>query len=125
MSFNQRQFEKELKNKLSSRVTGTMTEETLFLKSFKYFDLDNSGSCSKTEFMKALIKIGVNSVDEENIDEVFFIYDKDKNGEIDYKEFVSVLFKKDQLQPKKETKCLPDKPKQSSGQTKQAFITEK
>lgn len=126
MSFNQRQFEKELKNKLSSRVIGTMTEETLFLKAFKYFDLDNSGACSKNEFMKALVKIGVNSVNEDNIEEVYSIYDKDRSGELDYKEFVSMLFKKDQIKLQKEIQSSAEISKRNNDTpTKQAYMTEK
>ena len=37
-------FEKELKNKLSLKSSGHTSEETVLLKAFKYFDLDNSGT---------------------------------------------------------------------------------
>jgi len=36
-------FEKEVKNKLTLKNSGRQSEETLLLKAFKYFDLDNSG----------------------------------------------------------------------------------
>jgi Ca2+-binding EF-hand superfamily protein len=37
-------FEKELKNKLALKSSGHTSEETVLLKAFKYFDLDNSGN---------------------------------------------------------------------------------
>ena len=40
---NRALFEKELKNKLSLKSSGHTTEETVLIKAFKYFDLDNSG----------------------------------------------------------------------------------
>jgi hypothetical protein len=40
---NRQIFEKELKNKLSLKSSGHTSEETVLLKGFKYFDLDNSG----------------------------------------------------------------------------------
>ena len=36
-------LEKELKNKLALKASGHQSEETVLLKAFKYFDLDNSG----------------------------------------------------------------------------------
>ena len=44
-----------------------MMEETVLLKAFKYYDLDNSGFCNPENFMKSLIKVGINSVNEENL----------------------------------------------------------
>ena len=52
-------FEKELKNKLALKTSGHTSEETVLVKAFKYFDLDNSGQCSIDEFLKAITKIGI------------------------------------------------------------------
>ena len=52
-----------------------MMEETVLLKAFKYYDLDNSGFCNPENFMKSLIKVGINSVNEENLHEIFSLYD--------------------------------------------------
>ena len=84
-------FEKELKNKLALKSSGHTTEETVLLKAFKYFDLDNSGNCSKDEFLKAITKIGITGFSEENLLELFDVYDVDGSGELDYKEFVGGL----------------------------------
>ena len=85
-------FEKELKNKLSLKASGHISEETVLLKAFKYFDLDNSGMCSMDEFLKAIMKIGITGFSEENLRELFNQYDVDKSGELDYKEFVGILY---------------------------------
>ena len=85
-------FEKELKNKLALKSSSHTTEETVLLKAFKYFDLDNSGNCSKDEFLKAITKIGITGFSEENLLELFDVYDVDGSGELDYKEFVGGLF---------------------------------
>ena len=52
-------FEKELKNKLSQKSTGNTNEETVLLRAFKYFDLNNNGTVEPDEFAKAVEKIGI------------------------------------------------------------------
>jgi Ca2+-binding EF-hand superfamily protein len=48
-----------LKNKLSQKSSGTQSEETVLMKSFKYFDLNNNGTVEPDEFAKAIEKIGI------------------------------------------------------------------
>ena len=52
-------FEKTLKQKLSQKSTGMSSEETVLLKAFKYFDLNNNGTVEPDEFAKAVEKIGI------------------------------------------------------------------
>jgi hypothetical protein len=52
-------FEKELRNKLTLKATAHQTEENILLKSLKYFDLNNSGKIDRTNFLKAVEKIGI------------------------------------------------------------------
>ena len=52
-------FEKTLKQKLSQKSTGMSSEETVLLKAFKYFDLNNNGTVEPDEFAKAIEKIGI------------------------------------------------------------------
>lgn len=52
-------FERELKNKLSQKSSGTQSEETVLMKAFKYFDLNNNGTVEPDEFAKAIEKIGI------------------------------------------------------------------
>jgi Ca2+-binding EF-hand superfamily protein len=52
-------FEKELIKKLSQKAVGAVSEETVCLKAFKYFDLNNNGTVEPDEFAKAIEKIGI------------------------------------------------------------------
>lgn len=52
-------FEKTLKQKLAQKSSGNANEETVLLKSFKYFDLNNNGTVEPDEFAKAIEKIGI------------------------------------------------------------------
>ena len=52
-------FEKTLKQKLSQKASGNANEETVLLKAFKYFDLNNNGTVEPDEFAKAVEKIGI------------------------------------------------------------------
>jgi len=52
-------FEKTLKTKLSQKASGATNEETILLKAFKYFDLNNNGTVEPDEFAKAVEKIGI------------------------------------------------------------------
>lgn len=56
MSFS---FEKTLKQKLAQKSSGNANEETVLLKAFKYFDLNNNGTVEPDEFAKAVEKIGI------------------------------------------------------------------
>lgn len=85
-------FEKELKNKLALKSDGRSSEERLIIQAFKYFDLDNSGECSKEEFTKAIAKLGVTGFNDSQLLEIFNSYDTNKNGELDYKEFAASIY---------------------------------
>jgi Ca2+-binding EF-hand superfamily protein len=52
-------FERELRQKLEQKSKNPQQEEALLIISFKFFDLDNSGTISKEEFVKAVEKIGI------------------------------------------------------------------
>ena len=93
-------FIKELKNKLNQKAYGNTTEETVLVKNFKYFDLDNTGKSDLDSFLKTINKIGVTSFNEEEIKQMFYIYDTEKTGEIDYKELASQLFSNKSLSKK-------------------------
>lgn len=52
-------FERELKNKLQEKTKGAQSEESVLMKAFKYFDLNDNGSVEPDEFAKAIEKIGI------------------------------------------------------------------
>ena len=66
-------FIKDLKNKLNEKSHGSITEETVFVRSFKHFDLDNTGKNDLECFLKTINKIGVTSFEEDEIEEIFHI----------------------------------------------------
>ena len=66
--------------------------ESVLLKAFKYYDLDNSNDVDRNEWIKALNNISVTGFTENMISELFDIYDANQDGRIDYKEFISGLF---------------------------------
>ena len=96
-------FIKELKNKLNQKCYGNTSEETVLIRAFKYFDLDNTGYSDIDTFLKTVKKIGITSLNDEEIYEIFSLFDTEKKGEIDYREFVSELFGNKSLSKKKKS----------------------
>jgi Ca2+-binding EF-hand superfamily protein len=92
MSNYRAQFENELREKLTQKSTAHMSEETVLLRAFKYFDLDNSGCVSLNEWVKAIEKIGVVVENPQLLEQLFRIYDTDRSGELDYQEFAASIF---------------------------------
>lgn len=87
-------FERELKNKLQEKTKGSQSEETVLLKAFKYFDLNDNGQVEPDEFAKAIEKIGIQIPTQKDLDMLFSLYDTDGSGGISYKEFSAGLFNK-------------------------------
>ena len=48
-----------MKNKLAQKASGVQNEETVLLRAFKYFDLNNNNTVEPEEFAKAIEKIGI------------------------------------------------------------------
>ncbi|OMJ71856.1 hypothetical protein SteCoe_29828 [Stentor coeruleus] len=85
------QFENELRQKLSQKSTAHVSDETVLIRSFKYFDLDNSEAVDFDEWKKALEKIGMVLPSPAACQELFKYYDTDGSGALDYKEFASLV----------------------------------
>ena len=114
-------FEKELKNKLLIKTVGNQSEEMVLLRAFKYFDLSNTNLCDKENFVKTVMKIGITGFTEKNISSIFEIYDTEKTGKINYKDFIGILYHNpsimdnpEKLQINKRTKDYPYAPSESS-----------
>ena len=86
------QFENELRQKLEQKSSAHTSEETILLRTFRYFDLDQSETVSLEEWTKAIEKVGVVTVNPEVLEQVFHSYDVDGNGTLDYKEFIAGVF---------------------------------
>jgi len=82
-------------NKLHQKSGGNASEETVLMKAFKFFDLNNSGAVEPDEFAKAIEKIGIMIPTKQDLDALFSIYDKSGDGAIDYREFASEIFGRD------------------------------
>ncbi len=58
-------FEKELKTRVGQKTKPNQPEDVTLIKSFKYFDLANTGFVNREEFYKTIQKVGVNTFDKE------------------------------------------------------------
>ena len=85
-------FETELRERLEIKSSLSTSAEVILIRAFRYFDLNNSGSVDVNEFYKAIEKIGVTMPDRDAVNNLFYEYDKDKSGSLDYKEFTSGVF---------------------------------
>ena len=100
----------ELKNKLSQKSYGSTIEEVVLLRAFKYFDLQDTGFCSKEIFTKTMLKIGITSLSDLEISELFDQFKPNKDGLLDYKEFVSDLYSNKSISSKKKSKIEEPSP---------------
>ncbi|XP_057516082.1 calcium-dependent protein kinase 29 isoform X2 [Amaranthus tricolor] len=77
-------------------ITATMHRHRLdkeenLCKTFQYFDVDKSGFITRDELRQAMTKYGMG--DEATIDEILDDVDTDKDGRINYEEFVAMMKK--------------------------------
>jgi hypothetical protein len=59
---------------------------------FKFYDLANSGICNRSQWIKAIGKIGLSGFSERDLSILFDIYDTQAKGSFQYREFISDLF---------------------------------
>ena len=119
-------FEKELKNKLLIKTVGNQSEEMVLLRAFKYFDLSNTNLCDKENFIRTVMKIGITGFTEKNLGSIFDIYDTEKEGKINYKDFIGNLYNNpslmdnpEKLKPHKKKQDYPYAPSESSNREKE------
>jgi calcium-dependent protein kinase len=62
-------------------------------KLFETFDFNNDGQISFEEFQQALLNVKYNGIKQDEIKEMFTSIDTDKNGKIDYTEFIASCLK--------------------------------
>ncbi|RLM66096.1 calcium-dependent protein kinase 29-like [Panicum miliaceum] len=68
-----------------------LEKEEDYIRAFQYFDKDNSGYITRDELEQAMAEYGMG--DEASIKQVLDEVDKDKDGNIDYEEFVEMMRK--------------------------------
>ena len=93
-------FEKELKNKLALKIKGNSREETLLLNAFKFTDLSDTGFANPDKFLRTLTKLGINIVNKENVLDIFNLYDKERTGRINYRDFITEIFTPQEMRRK-------------------------
>ena len=121
-----------MKNKLSFKTTGKYNEENILLRAFKFSDLSNSGFCNPDNFLRALARLGINIVNRDNVLEYFNLYDLDRTGRINYKDFVTEIFtplemkrrkimKEENVEPKEQSQIPQKKEKRKYNLTSTGF----
>ena len=77
---------------MSFKSTGKYSDENTLLRAFKFTDLSDSGFCNPDNFLRALARLGINIVNRENVLDYFNLYDYDRTGRINYRDFVTEIF---------------------------------
>ena len=85
-------FEYELKRKLSMRAKTSTSEMMLLMNAFRFYDINNSGTCNKDEWVKVFGKIGLNGFTDKDLIFLFDVYDVNSQGVIKYKDFTAYLY---------------------------------
>ncbi len=83
------------------KSTGKFSDEVILLKAFKFSDLTNSGYCNPENFLRTFARLGLNIINRENVLDYFNIYDPDHTGRINYKDFVTEIFRPNELERRK------------------------
>ena len=127
--YKKEQFIKELKNKLSQKSYGSTIEEIVLLRAFKYFDLKNTGLCTKEVFTRTMLKIGITGLTEDEISQLFSQFNPNNEGLLDYKEFVSNLYSNKSIISKKQSQGIqqqeqPDERKIQGNLNKKEFLSQ-
>jgi Ca2+-binding EF-hand superfamily protein len=92
-------FEYEIHRNLSMRAKTTTSEMSFLNNAFRFYDINNSGIIGKNEWIKVFAKIGLNGFSEKDLLLLFDIYDINKAGLINYKNFTSYLYDQADFQP--------------------------
>jgi len=91
MSSSFSRIELDLKTKLTQRVSVRQSAEQYLFKSFKFFDVSDSGFINFTQWSRALEKIGLSPSGAE-LEQWFNHFDQDRDGKINYKTVCNSLF---------------------------------
>ena len=71
--------------------------------------MSNSGFVNPDYFLRALTKLGVNLVNKENVLDYFNLYDKDRTGRINYRDFITEVFTPMEMRRRKIMEEEPNK----------------
>ena len=100
MSGNLKQiFEYELHRKLSLRAKTTTSEMNLLISSFKFYYIDETGFITRENWPKVFGRIGLSGFSEYDFNELFDMFDPNKTGIINYKNFTQYMYDLGPYQP--------------------------
>ena len=71
------------------------------LRAFKFSDLSNSGYCNPENFLRTFARLGINIINRENLLDYFNIYDPEHTGRINYKDFITEIFRPTEIERRK------------------------
>ena len=71
------------------------------LKAFRFSDLTNSGYCNPENFLRTFARLGLNIINRENLLDYFNLYDPDHTGRINYKDFITEIFRPAEIKRRK------------------------
>jgi len=77
--------------KLAQKMRGPENEEIVLNKAFRHFDFNNSNTIDIDEFKKVLERLGIQFQSTTDLKALFDTYDLNKNGQIEYREFASMV----------------------------------
>ena len=87
-------FEKSLKWKLNQKAKTSADEFKILMNAFRYYDFEPSGKIDKEQWKKAILKIGLISLSNENLNDLFNFYlskqninDSINSENLNYKDF--------------------------------------
>ena len=71
------------------------------LKAFRFSDLTNSGYCNPENFLRTFARLGLNIINRENLLDYFNLYDPEHTGRINYKDFITEIFRPTEIERRK------------------------
>ena len=92
-------FEYEIHRKLSMRAKCSTSEMSMINNAFKFYDINNTGTVGKAEWVKVFGRIGLNGFSEKDLLFLFDIYDINQSGKINYKNFTAYLYDQGNFEP--------------------------
>ena len=63
--------------------------------------MENSGFCNPENFLRTFSRLGLNIINRENVLNYFNLYDHEHTGKINYKDFITEIFRPAELKRKK------------------------
>jgi len=81
-------WENQMYHKIAQHLKRSRVSLT---QAFEYFDQNGNGSLDRSEFIKALDKLGLSDLSGQEVDVILKAFDIDGDGTIQYKEFIRKL----------------------------------